>query len=172
MKFLIILSLFLVCVSAFANANQVTNDRQIKSYYECVDKQTIKKFTDLAYDLYNSKMTLPIFIGKLFTLEAKKITEISQCAAGIHGLKSSSSVSEGTILSKLGITLLYSSNCSKDVGPALLVLDQVLGYLKDIKAQWKDAIASSVVFGVISYQSYNDCAAAAEAIKEAWGFKK
>ena len=168
MKILIILSLFLVCFAAFTNANQITNDKQVKSYYECVDKLTIKKFTDLAYDLYNNKITLSAFIGKLFTLEAKKLIEISQCATSIHGLTSSSSVSEGTILTKIGITLLYSSNCSKDVGPALIILDQTLAYLKDIKANWKDAIVSSVVFGVISYQSYNDCASAAEAIREVW----
>jgi len=169
MKFFITLSLFLVCLSLFTNATQLSNNsnkNEIKSYYDCVDKHTIKKFTDLAYELFDSQITLPSFIGKLFTLEAKKIVEISQCAANIKGL--TTSVSNGTILTKLGLTLLYSSNCAKDVGPALIVLDQTLATLKNIKTQWKDAITNSIVFGIISYQSMNDCSAAAEAIREAW----
>ena len=130
-------------MTALTNQIELSNQKQIKNYYDCVDKHTIKKFTDLAYEMYNSKITLPSFIGKLFSLEAKKIVEVSQCASNISGI----SQANGTILTKLGMTLLYSSNCSKDVGPALIILDGVLVSLKNIKTQWKDAITNSIVFG-------------------------
>jgi hypothetical protein len=164
MKFLITLTLTIVCLSAFTNQKNNISKIEIKNYYDCIDKSTIKKFSEITFDLYKSNINLSNFIGKLFTIEAKKISEIYQCFTGQNKI----SPSNGTILTKIGLTLLYSSNCSKDVGPALIILDQTLAMLKDIETQWKDAVVNSIVFGMISYQSMNDCSAAAEAIRQIW----
>ena len=201
MKFIITLSLLLVCMSAFTNSAETPmlggGDHDYNRFADsapmlgggdhdynrftatkpmfgsgnhdlnrftasaCVDKKTMKQFTDLAKEFFNTKITLKNFVAKLFTLEAKKMNEITDC------LKNNSKLSnDRTFLSKLGYSLLFASNCAKDVGPALIILDQVIALFEN--SQWKDALTNSVVFGVISYQSFNDCKAAAEAIRQAW----
>ena len=71
-------------------------------------------------------------------------------------------------LSKIGLTLLYASNCQKDLGPALMILDNVISNIENIKSQWKQALVSTFTFGLVGLQSSKDCVSAYESIKDLW----
>ena len=71
-------------------------------------------------------------------------------------------------MSKLGLSILYASNCEKDLGPALIVLDNVIANLENINIEWKSALTNAFVFGLVGYQSFGDCKSAFENIIEIW----
>ena len=71
-------------------------------------------------------------------------------------------------MTKLGFSLLYESNCAKDVGPTLIILDQAIGNMKDIKNQWKQLLTNGLVTGMLSYQSFKDCKDAYDQIRDIW----
>lgn len=167
MKAKIILSLIVICLASFTmqSSDIVSPKEQIQNYINCAKVETVHELTQIVFDLYYQKFTIPTFLEKLVEWEAKSTIEISKC---ISELKDFTKVNEGTALTKLGLTLLYTSNCSKDLGPALIVLDNVIANLQNVKSQWKELLTNSIAFGIIGYQSFKDCKVAAQAIADIW----
>ena len=166
MKVKIIISLIIIFLAQFSlQSTEVSQKDQIQNYVNCAKGEAVHNLTQIVLDLYYSKLTIPSFLEKLVEWEAKGMINVSKC---LVELKDLAKLQSGTALTKLGLSLLYSSNCSKDLGPALIILDNVIANLQNVKAQWKNLLINGVTFGIISYQSFNDCKAAAEAIADIW----
>jgi len=161
------LTLIVICLAQFSlqSSEIVSPKQQIQNYINCAKGEAVHEITQIVFDLYYQKLTIPTFLEKLVEWKAKSIVNISQCLSELKGLTNFKS---GTVLTKLGLSLLYSSNCSKDLGPALIILDNVIANLQNVKSQWKDLLTNGVVFGIVGYQSFKDCKAAAQAIADIW----
>ncbi len=167
MRIKIILSLLIISI---AQINLVfTEDAsprtQIQKFFNCAKGEAIHDLSTLVFDLYYNRLNVPTFLEKLIDWNSKSQIDIFQC---VVELKDLAKFESGRILTKLGLSLLFGSNCSKDVGPALIILDNVLENLQNVKEQWKQLVTNGVSFGIIAYQSFKDCKAAAETIKDIW----
>ena len=165
MRAKILISLILVCLTTLSIQEEIPHKQQIENYIKCAKIESVQEITGLVMDLYYSKLTIPTFFGKLFEFNSKARVEISKC---ITEIKSLPRLTSGTALTKLGLTLLFSSNCTKDLGPALIILDSVISNLQNVKDQWKQLLVNGVTFGLIGYQSFKDCKSSFEAIRDIW----
>lgn len=167
MKAKIIISLIIICLAnlTLQSSEVISQKEQVQNYLNCAKGEAVHELTQIVFDLYYQKLTIPTFLEKLFEWNAKSTIEISKC---LTELKDLTNVKTGTALTKLGLSLLYASNCSKDLGPALIVLDNLIANLQNVKGQWKELITNGLTFGIIGYQSFKDCSAAAQAIAEIW----
>ncbi len=167
MKVKIVISLILICLSQLTlqSLKVVLPKEQIRNYINCAKGEAVHEMTQFVFDLYYQKLTIPTFLEKLVEWNAKSSIEISQCLVELRDL---TNVNTGSVLTKLGLSLLYASNCSKDLGPALIILDNVIANLENVKAQWKELLTNGLSFGIIGYQSFKDCRDAAQAIADVW----
>ena len=167
MKAKIIISLIIISLAQLTlqSSEIITPKEQIQKYINCAKGESVHELTKIVFDLYYQKFTIPTFLEKLVEWNAKSSIEISKCLTEIKDL---TKFETGTVLTKLGLTLLFSSNCSKDLGPALILLDNIVANLENVKAQWKDLLTNGIIFGIIGYQSFKDCRDAAQAIADIW----
>jgi len=162
-----IFTILIVCLAQFTlqSSEVVSSKDQIQNYINCAKGEAVHELTQIVFDLYYQKLTIPSFLEKLVEWNAKSTIEISKC---LIELKDLTKFKSGNVLTKLGLSLLFATNCSKDLGPALIVLDNVLANLQNLKAQWKDLLTNALTFGIIGYQSFKDCREAAQAISDVW----
>lgn len=167
MKVKIIFSLLIICLAQFTlqSSEVVSPKEQIQNYINCAKGEAVQEISQIVFDLYYQKLTIPTFLEKLVEWNAKSTIEISKC---LTELKDLTKFKSGTALTKMGLSLLYASNCSKDLGPALIILDNVISNLENVKAQWKELLTNGLTFGIVGYQSFKDCRAAAQAIADIW----
>jgi hypothetical protein len=120
MKAKIILSLIIICLAQFTlqSSEVISTEEQIQNYINCAKGEAVHELTQIVFYLYYQKLTIPTFLEKLVEWNAKSYIALSKC---LTELKSLPKVQSGTVLTKLGLSLLYASNCSKDLGPALIV---------------------------------------------------
>jgi len=167
MKVKILISLIVICLAQLTlqSSEVVSPKEQIQNFINCAKGEAVHELAQIVFGLYYQKLTIPSFLENLVEWNAKSSIEISRC---LTELKDLPKVNEGTVLTKLGLSLLYASNCSKDLGPALIVLDNVIANLENVKSQWKELLTNGVTFGIIGYQSFKDCKVAAQAIADIW----
>lgn len=166
MKAKLLISLIVLALASLSCQHDVLSEKQqIQNFVKCGKTEAMHEISNLVYDLYYSKFTFPTFIEKLFEWNAKAKVHFSQCLTELQNLPN---LVTGTPLTKLGLSLLYTTNCSKDLGPALIVLDNVIANIQNIKGQWKQLLTNGLTFAIISYQSFKDCKAAAQTIAEIW----
>jgi hypothetical protein len=137
----------------------------------CLNKETVRQFSAFFFDLYINKVSLTDFI-ELYKTSIKD-SDVSKQLLCIreHGSEAVLKFflnDSNSVLSKLGFTLLYESNCAKDIGGAALLLDRALTDAKDIQKYWKTFAIDATLAALVSYQGWNDCKAAYEAIKDIW----
>jgi hypothetical protein len=137
----------------------------------CLNKETVKQLSAFFFDLYVNKVSLESFIQayKTSTLESEIskqllcIRELGSDVVRQYFFKDSN-----TVLSKVGFTLLYESNCAKDVGGALILLDKAVGDLKGVSKNWQQFAVDAAMTAIVSYQGWVDCKSAYEAIRDIW----
>ena len=113
MKVKIIISLIIIFLAQFSlQSTEVSQKDQIQNYVNCAKGEAVHNLTQIVLDLYYSKLTIPSFLEKLVEWEAKGMINVSKC---LVELKDLAKLQSGTALTKLGLSLLYSSNCSKDL---------------------------------------------------------
>ena len=95
----------------------------------CLGTNYINEVTQTILDVYYNKLSIPTFFFKIIELRGKYLSKLNQCWESVQG----PNLYLSTPLSKLGYTLLYSTNCSKDLGPTLIILDSVLSNIENIK---------------------------------------
>jgi hypothetical protein len=165
MKKYFFLSLLIIAfVNCSENTHSITHANEDRNFLtKCfVDTQIVSKLTTNLIQFYEGEVNA----GNIFqTIKNFAFNENFRDCYFEHNLRNFSSQ---TILTKLGETILYATNCEKDVGPALIVLDMAISNLKEIKSEWKNFLINSVTFGFVGYQSLKDCKAAFESIEDIW----
>jgi hypothetical protein len=157
-RIIIVLVLSLVSLSCQQSSNE--------EFQNCLKKEAYSVTTKFVLDLYYNKMSLSNFVDSYLSTSINNFAGVVQCFQKTDNLNIFSS--NTGILTKLGLTLLYGSNCEKDLGPTLILLDTVLGNLKNIKTEYKELIINGLFTGLIGYQSFNDCKDSINAIKQVW----
>lgn len=153
------INIFLISIVICLISASYQTNLESKQLHDCANGEIVK-LNNLVMDLYYNKINLVSFIKEFIRITSKS-DSLKKCITNIR-------VKSSTVLSKIGLTLLYESNCLKDVGPAFLILDNLISNLENIKTEWKSALVSAFVFGVTSFQSYNDCKSTIESIIDIW----
>jgi hypothetical protein len=161
---LIILSVLLISLASMTV--QTPDADAFKNYSNCIKAELGSEATGFVLDLYYNKLSIGTFIEKYFQWSqrgdaVKCLKILGKPSEILHGVVKSP-------LTKLGYSLLYSSNCQKDLGPSLILLDQIIQNIKNIKSQWKQLLITAISTGIIGYQSFNDCKDAYINIKDIW----
>jgi hypothetical protein len=160
---------YIILALIFASMISMTHQQsKATNAIDCLKTEAFTHMTGLVLDLYYGKLTFGNFIEKYLAWSMRTTaSQISSCVT-----QEVAKILSDTAVSKVGYTLLYASNCEKDLGPAFIVFDIVLQNLQNIKAEWKTAIMNSFTLAIIGYQSYNDCQASFQAIKDLWTASK
>ena len=156
---------YLLASILLASFISLTIQGDVQKYKECLKVEAVSNLSGLVLDLYYGKTSIPKFFEAFNEWSLRQdISSLTKCfvegSLDISVFKSA--------LSKVGLTLLYASNCEKDLGPAIMILDNVITSLENIKTQWKQAITNTLIFGLVGAQSYKDCKGSFEAIKNIW----
>lgn len=161
MKRFIILATLLISLISLSNQQSPAQD--VSKMIDCIKVESFTHLTGIILDLYYNKITFKSFIDTYLEWSMRaNVQEMNKCLPTEYYATSSN------ILSKLGLSLLYASNCEKDLGPSLIVLEQVIGNLENVKTQWKQALTNTLVFGLIGYQAFGDCKSALQNIRDIW----
>ncbi len=136
------------------------------SLTECLTNEGLTQLTGSVYDVYNNIITFESFTEKFtdFITAENPLKCINTFAESVKN-------EDMSVLLKLGYTILLQANCSKTVGPALIVLDRAISAAKDIRNEWKDVLINGVMFGFITRQAYSDCSNAWVSIRDIWSKK-
>ncbi len=147
-------------ISAASSTNPI-----IEQIRKCNKTEGASKLAGLVADLYYNKMTLDVFVEKFLKWRTDMTADtLAKCFPdGLVELKN-----DNSILNKLGLTVLLATNCEKDVGAALLLLDQVVTSFENIKTEWKTALLSTVMFGLLGRQTVSDCENSINQIINVW----
>ena len=151
-------------VACFTFAQENT---KIEIFSDCVKTEGFTHLTGLVLDLYYGKINFSNFVSKYLEWSMRSNTTVLSKCLPIMDLNKSQLIFKSA-LNKVGLTLLYASNCEKDLGPAFMVLDSVIANLENVKAEWKQALMNTFTLGLIGYQSFQDCKSAFENIKDIW----
>jgi hypothetical protein len=140
---------------------------ELENLKMCLNKESLEQLTGLVYDLYSNKLSFSTFVTKFLEANAD-YSESFKCVKTYGGDAWKLIFSENSLLTKVGFTLLYESNCAKDAGVVLLLADKVLADIKDISRQWKDLVGAGIMAGLAGMQGYSDCKDAFEQIRDVW----
>lgn len=164
MKRFILLAVLLVVLATVHT--QVPKDSDLEKMSNCLKAEGVAQTTEFILDLYYNKITLKHFVDSYIKMvsNGKSI----MCLTTYGGKVYNSYFANGSPLAKIGYSLLYESNCTKDLGPAFIVLDMALASLKNIKTQWKQFLMNGFMLGLVSKQSFGDCKVAYEQIRDIW----
>jgi hypothetical protein len=159
------LSLLSFCLITVSIQQHVVADEKFTKATNCIKAEGFSDLTSFVLDLYYNKITFKHFISGVIEMMPKLLSDIDVCLLknNIFDLKWFKSS-----VSKVGFTLLYSSNCQKDLGPTLIIFDNVIQSLKNIKTEWKTALTNAFMGALLAKQSLSDCKDAYEAIKQLW----
>lgn len=156
--------LILALIISFSSFSFQFSAERINDFNKCLKAEYASEVTGYVLDLYYNKLTLASFIDSYFKWTGR--LEIMMCLEKLG--KPSEYLQFNSILSKIGYTLVFSSNCEKDIGPGLILLDNVLANIKNIKTEWKNLLINALGTGLLAKQSYTDCTSAINAIKDIW----
>lgn len=154
----------LILITILFTTNCSYNNHKFRKCLESTEIVSI--FEEQLTDLYNNKISLNLLSENFQNWSAKEdFHALKKCM--FENKKEKYQFSNG-ILTKIGETILYATNCEKDVGPALIILDMALSNLKNIKNEWKNLIVNGLSLAFVGYQSFKDCREALESIKDIW----
>jgi hypothetical protein len=69
-----------------------------------------------------------------------------------------------TILAEIGMSALYVSNCSKDIGMVFLLLDNIVAQVRSAQPKWVNIVVETFAEYMAGQTGYGDCKAAYEYI--------
>jgi hypothetical protein len=162
-KNIIVLVLF-ACLVSFS-LQQISRDSKEKEFLQCMKTEVFTHAPALALKLYYGKLTVAQFMSKF--LEWYLRTDSSVLQMCFPMLQEKQLIIKSTF-SKIGMSILYASNCEKDLGPAFIILDNVISNFENIKKEWKNALFNTITLGLVGYQSFKDCKSSVENIREIW----
>ena len=113
-------------------------------------KEGISKMLD---SFQNDRTNISSLISETKTIVSRLTAESVACM--ITNFKNNNGYTSR--LSDFGYLLLKTSNCLKDVGPVFIILDNVISSIQQETKDWQNIIVSSVLLGILTNQSYNDC---------------
>jgi hypothetical protein len=158
--------LVLLCLTCLVNLS--VSDSSIEDAFktlDCISQETFKNLATSVLDFYYNKSSSKVFQDTFIGLVKDEIVTALQCVVQLvkkYPLKGNSA------FTKIGYTFLLASNCEKDVGATLVILDVVLASLKNIKTEWKNLIFGGISTALLGKQSYEDCKNSIEMIKNIW----
>jgi hypothetical protein len=150
--------------ASLVSTHEIT--KNLDDLKNCLNHESVKELTGLVYDLYAHKFSLTEFVNTY--ISNSSYSEAFMCMKTHGGDLWKVLFRENSLLVKVGFTLLYESNCSKDVGVVMLLAEKVLSDIKDISKQWKELIGVSIMSGLATWQGYSDCKSAFEQIRDIW----
>jgi hypothetical protein len=163
MKRFIILAT-IICLASFTVSQDV---EKIEETLDCLKTESYTHLRGLVLDLYYGKVNFSIFVSKYLEWTSRSDSSIlRKCLPFFESQKSNLYLQSA--LSKVGMTLLYASNCEKDLGPSFIILDTIISNLENVNAEWKKALVNTLTLGLIGYQSVKDCRSALENIRDIW----
>jgi len=130
--------------------------------HDICEEEYERQLSSIKMEISESVDSFDLF-DKIFKLinnpELIKNQEI--CSKFNKGLKS-----ENSLLSKIGMTLVYESKCAQEIGPVFLLLDEVVDSIK--QKHWKEAIMPAIMTVLFAKQGINDCKMIIQAIIDMW----
>jgi uncharacterized protein YejL (UPF0352 family) len=160
----LIILVILACLVSFSlqETQELTKEEK---YFNCMKAEGFSHIAGWVLDVYYGKITTTEFMSKYLDWYIRTdVSFLKKCFPLVENkqllLKSA--------FSKIGMTLLYASNCEKDLGPSFIVLDNVVSNLQNIKKEWKNALANTFTLGLVGFQSFKDCRSAVENIIDIW----
>lgn len=147
------------------------NCRDYDKLKRCAYKYIVPNISMLIGEVATEKLSLKAFVDAYIKLNMdatfKQMTD--QC--GFDQMFSELIRDGSGFLGKVGLSTLFATNCSKDIGIALLVLDTAIAQIKTHENI--PAILVNVVgFAITSLQGERDCVAAYQNIREIWSKTK
>lgn len=127
----------------------------------CKDEHK-RQLSEIKSDLSESLDSFELF-EKIFNIvnNPELIKNQEVCSKINNGLKT-----EDSLLSKIGMTLVYESKCAQEIGPVFLLLDEVVDSIK--QKHWKEAIMPAIMTVLFAKQGINDCRMIIQAIVDMW----
>jgi hypothetical protein len=159
-----IVLVLLACLVSFSLqvAQELTKEEK---YFNCMKSEGLSHISGWVLDVYYGKLSTAEFMSKYLEWYMRTDSAVlNKCFPMIENKE----LIVKSAISKIGMTLLYASNCEKDLGPSFIVLDNVISNLQNIKTEWKSALVSTVTLGIIGFQSFKDCKSAIENIIDIW----
>jgi hypothetical protein len=154
----------LACLVSFSLqvAQELTKEDK---YFNCMKAEGLSHISGWVLDVYYGKLSTTEFMSKYLEWYIRTDSSVlNKCFPLIENKE----LIVKSAISKIGMTLLYASNCEKDLGPSFLVLDNVISNFKNIKSEWKNALTNTFTLGLIGFQSYKDCKSAIENVIDIW----
>ena len=136
-----------------------------ENYIKCLGTDMAGKFSSLALEAVTSTITPLEFVKGVASINfsSDRLLCLNKLVAKKLNIPEK-------IFTKLGYTLLYSVNCFKDVGPALIFLDSVIDAIGNRNVS--EIFKNSLIEAIIAYQSVGDCQSAFDNILSVWNYSK
>ena len=164
MRKCLIMLVIMTCLLSLSFQQKVS-ERKLDKFFDCLKTEGIADVSGFLLDVYYGRHSSNNFMSKFLEWYIRIDTSVLQMCIPLLEDKT---VFVKSVFSKIGLSLLYASNCEKDLGPCFLILDNVIANFENIKKQWVDALVSSLTLGFAGFQSFKDCKAAVENIIEIW----
>jgi hypothetical protein len=150
MNKLIILAV-LVAIAAAATPREtfMAKGKEMLESNPCYQEKLVPVLMDLASNVNSYKENPTFEILDAITVQIASIKAgIKECQ-----INEMAQVAGGDIIETTGVALLLLSNCSRDLGGTLLILDSIIQDPSDLV----NDIFALIFTGIIGYQAYNDC---------------